>query len=189
MVQDFLDRFAGLKDVVEVGYGQGGHLGAGDEVGFHFGGDAKGAFGTDHHTGEVEAVGGGGAGVGADGIGQKFVQVIAADPAHNVGVTGADLGIVVLRQAADAAVDFRLQPGAAELGLQLGAVQRAETGRRRIGEDYIQLHNVVQGFAVDHGMGAAGVVAHAAADTGAAGGGGVGGVHQAVGQQFAVELV
>ena len=48
---------------------------------------------------------------------------------------------------------------------------------------------MVDGLAVDDGMGAAGVVADAATDAGAVGGGGVGGVVVAVGVKLAVQVV
>ena len=62
-------------------------------------------------------------------------------------------------------------------------------GRGTVGEDDVQLFDVVQGFAVDDRVGAAGVVADAAADAGAVGRGGVGGVLQAVGGHLAGQLL
>ena len=62
-------------------------------------------------------------------------------------------------------------------------------GLGAVGQDHVQFFDVIQGFAIDDRVRAAGVVAYAAADTGPAGSGGVGGIHQAVGNQLSVQVV
>ena len=160
---------AGLAEGVEVGDGEGGGLGCGNEVYPGFGDDAEGAFGADHHPTEVD-----GATV------EELVEVVTTDPSHDVGVAGVNFVAVGLGDLGDAAVDLGLQSAAGELGFQLGRAEVGEAGFCAVGEDYVQFKDVVAGLAVDDGVGAAGVVADAAADGGAVGGGGVRRVLEAV---------
>ena len=62
-------------------------------------------------------------------------------------------------------------------------------GLSAVREDHVQFFDMVQRLTVDHRVGAAGVVAHAAADAGPAGGGGVRGIHQPIGQQLTVQII
>ena len=119
---------------------------------------------------------------------RKSVQVIAADPAHDFGITGQYLITVLLGDVPHLAVYLRLQAATGERGLQLGAVEGFEVGLVAIGEHSVKLQDVVNGLSVDDGVGATGVVAYTAADTGAVGSSGIGGVLEAEGSQMSVEL-
>ena len=62
-------------------------------------------------------------------------------------------------------------------------------GLGAVGQDYVQFFDVIKGLAIDDRVRAAGVVAYAAAHAGTAGCSGVWRVHQAVGNQLAVQVI
>ena len=164
--------FAGLVQAVKVGDSEGGCLGAGHEVYLGFSNDAEGSLGADDHLAEVHIA-----------AVQEPVQVIAADPPHDARVAVFYLLAVFLGDFKDAAVDAGFQPVAAQLALQFRRAEVGESGLCAVGKDYLKLQDVVAGLAVDDGMGAAGVVADAAAHRGAVRRRGVWSVFQAVGRQ------
>ena len=94
-----------------------------------------------------------------------------------------------MSDAANFPVDVGLQAGSAKFGFQLVGFQQSEVGLSPVREDHLHLFYMVQGLAVDHRVGAAGVVANASADAGTVGCGGIGGVLQTVDRQLPVELV
>ena len=152
--------------------------GRGHQVNLSLGDDAQGALGAHHHARQVGRT-----------LAHEVIQIVAANPAHDFGVAGLNLRKVLLSNALDTTVNVRLQAGTAELGFQLVAFQGTEVGLGTVGQYHVQLHDVVQGLAVNHRVGAAGVVADAPAHAGPVSRGGVGGVLQAVGEQVAVQLV
>ena len=142
--------------------------GRGTRLIWALGDGAKGALGADDHAGHVEGlslfvVRGGGPRV------HEVFEVVAADAADNLGVAGLDFVAVGLGDVDDATVYLRLQGVAGELALKLGGVDAAETGAAAVGEDGLDLHDVVDGLAVNHRVGATGVVADATANAGAVG--------------------
>ena len=68
---------AGLEDVLEVEGGDAGGVGQGFELDLGLRDGAEGALGSDDDSGKVEGV-----------RVQEFVEVVAADPAHDLGVAG-----------------------------------------------------------------------------------------------------
>ena len=96
------------------------------------------------------------------------VEVVAADPAQDLGEAAIDLGGVGLRQRRDVTEGprhDRLAPRG--LGQRL-AGQRRERRRRSVGQHHLLRADVIDGLAVEHRAGAARVVGHHAADGGAA---------------------
>ena len=174
---------AGVVDGAEVQHGQGGHGGPRHQVDLGFGNHAQGALGADHHAGQVHRA-------AATGVVQdELVQVVATDPTLDLRVGAVDLVLLLAGDAQDAPVDVALQTGSAQAGLKLCGGKFAEMGAGPIGQDDIQFLDVVQSLAVDDGVGAAGVVADAAAHARPVGGGGVGSVLQPVGTHLAGELI
>ena len=183
VAQDAGGGLAGVVDGAEVQDGQRRHGGPLYQVDLGLSDDAQGSLGTDHHAGQVHRA----AAVGV--VQDELVQVVAADAALNLGVGAVDLVLLLAGDAEDAPVDVTLEAGGADSGFQVGRTEFAEVGGGAVGEYDVQLLDVVQGLAVDDGVGAAGVVADAAADAGAVGRGGIGRVLQAVGAHLAGELV
>ena len=122
MLQHLHDGFAGLHDIGEVEDGQCCQSWPGHQIDLGLGDHAECPLGADHHTRHVERV-----------INEKLVQVVTADPPHDVGVTRLDLLKVVLGDAPDAPVDVRFQAGAAQLGLQFVGIQVPEMGLGTVG--------------------------------------------------------
>ena len=108
-----------------------------------------GALGADEGLREVEPV-----------LGQELVDVVAADPAGEVGGVGAhDVGGAVA-QVAQVAVDPALGAGAARGGVQGGVVHRAaDVHAGPVGEQDVEGADVVDGLAPRHRVRAARVVA------------------------------
>jgi hypothetical protein len=100
--------------------------------------------------------------------------------AQDLGEAARDLVDVVVGEASDLTVDAAFDVVLEHERFERVAVDGAEVGPGAIGEDDVGFEDVVEGFAVDDGVGAAGVVADAAADGCALAGDGVGGVHEAV---------
>ena len=94
----------------------------------------------------------------------ELVEVVAADAADDLRIAPLDFLRALERDAAHLAIARRLERVALAGGLELRAIERAEVRLRPVGEDHIQLQDVVDGLAVHHGAGAAGVVADHSAD-------------------------
>src|SRR5262249_40888479 len=115
----------------------------------------------------------------------KRIEVIAADAAQNAREAAVDLVGVVDRDLPHAPVQGA-EEGVFILALPVGG---AEVIRRAVAQEHGQLADMVDGFAVDDGMRAGGVVADHAAEVGPAGGGDVGAELQVVRSEGAVELI
>ena len=176
--QDFYGSFAGLKNIGEVQHGQGGHCGSGHQVHLGLGYHTQGAFGTNHHFGQVDRL-----------FSQKGVQVIAADSPHNFGVAGLNFRQVFPGNLQNAPVNVRLQPIPIEFTLQFVRRQRSKVGPGRIGQHHVHFLDVVEGLAVNHRVGAASVIADAAANASPVRGGRIRSILQVILSKVAVELV
>ena len=181
MGEDAGGGLAGVENGAEVQDGQGGHGGARDQVDLGLGNDAQGALGTHHHSSEVD-------GMAVPVVQDELVQVVAADATLDLGVGAIDLVLLLPSDTEDAAINLALQPGGAEPGFQLSRRQFAQVSGGTVGQDYVKLPDVVQGLAVDDGVRAAGVVADAAADAGAVGGGRIRRILEAVGGDLTGQL-
>ena len=94
---------AGLEDVLEMEGGNAGGVGQGFELDLGLGDGAEGALGAYDDTGEVEGV-----------RVKEFVEVVAADAAHDLGVAGFDLGAVGLGEAGGLTIGVTEQAGPRE---------------------------------------------------------------------------
>ena len=97
----------GLEDVLEMEGGDAGGIGQGFELDLGLGDGAEGALGADDDAGKVKRV-----------WVQEFVEVVAADAAHDLGVAGFDLCAVGLGEARRLPVDMAEQAGPRESVLQ-----------------------------------------------------------------------
>ena len=77
-----------MEDVLEVEGGDAGGVGQGFELDLGLGDGAEGAFGADDNAGKIKRV-----------WVKEFVEVVAADAAHDLWVAGFDLGTVGLGEA------------------------------------------------------------------------------------------
>ena len=93
-----------MEDVLEVEGSDAGGVGQGFELDLGLGDGAEGAFGADDDAGKVEGV-----------WVQEFVEVVAADAAHDLGVAGFNLCAVGLGEARRLTVDVAEQAGPREL--------------------------------------------------------------------------
>ena len=182
MSEDAGGGLTGVEYGAEMENGQGGHSGARDEVDLGLGDDAQGTLGSHHHTGQID-------GAAVPIVQDKLVQVITADAALDLGVGAIDFVLLLAGDTENATIDLTLQSAGTEPGFQLGRRQLTQVGRGAVGQDYVKLFDVVESLAVDDGVGAAGVVADAAADAGAVGRCGIGGVLEAVAGNLAGELI
>ena len=104
---------AGVVDGSEVQHGEGGHGGPLHQVDLGLGDHAEGALGTHNHAGQVHRT------AMAGVIQDELVQVVAADPALDLGVGAVDLVLLLAGDAQHAAVDVPFQPAGAESRFQL----------------------------------------------------------------------
>ncbi len=172
----------------ELRHEQAAHLRARDEVDQRLGDDGERALAADHEVVQprLARCGLGGARQGDAGEG---VEVVAADAAEDARVAAVDLVAVLGDQLADLAVDGAFKAVCPRLRLPAGLVERGEGGLGAVGEDDRLRKDVVDRLAVDDAARAGGVVAHQAAEVGAAGGGDVGAELQVVVAEDAVEGV
>ena len=92
-----------MEDVLEVEGGDAGGGGQGFELDLGLSDGAEGAFGADDDAGKVKRV-----------RVQEFVEVVAADAAHDLGVAGFDLCSVGLGEARRLPVDVAEHTGPRE---------------------------------------------------------------------------
>ena len=130
--QHFLSGFAGLENVPEMQHGQRGHRRPRHQIDFGIGDHAESSLGTRHHFAQVDRL-----------LAQERVQVVAADPAHNLGIAGLDFRQILPGNPQNAAVNIRFQPLAIQLGGQFVGFQGAEMGRGGVGQNHIHFLNVV----------------------------------------------
>ena len=132
MFQHFLSGFAGLENVPEMQHGQRGQRRARHQIDFGISNHAESSLGTHYHFGQVDRL-----------LAEERIQVVAADPAHNLGIAGFDFRQVLPGNPQDAAVNIRFQPVAVQLGRQFMGCQGAEVGRGGVSQNHIHFLNVV----------------------------------------------
>lgn len=104
------------------------------------------ALGADQRAGEVEAV-----------LGEELVEVVAADPARQLGRIGPDEVLGLVAEGFQLAVDPPFGAGTPTGLVEVGG--RADVHPRPVGEQDVEGVDVVDGLAPGHRVGAAGVVA------------------------------
>lgn len=201
----FVDEFAGRRAVAEgdevgvegfvnageVGAEQGGGGGEGLAVEFKLDAEEEGALGAGDEAAEVEGAGGGR--VERGGVHEQ-VEGVAGVAALDFGAgeMGGDGGAMggIGEEVAQAAVEAGFEGvGAGALGGKFVGSEGGESDFGAVGEEAAGGDEVFAGGAVNEGVGAAGVIAHHAADHGAVGGGGFGAEAEAVGGEGEVEVV
>ena len=141
------------------------------------GGEGEGAFRADQQVGQIDRR--------VAAFGDQRVDVVAADPAHQVGEAGGDLRLLAVAEGEQVA----RQPGGALVQAREVGGQGAEMHRRAVGQDRVDLRHVVAHGAVHDGARATAVVGGHASDRGAARGRDVDRKGQAVRRQRAIQLV
>ena len=179
MLQYGRHRVQGIQDPLELDRAEHPPLGEGDqaELGRH--GQAQSALRPHHDPGQVEGV----------GRGDEVVQVVAADPAQNLGIAPVDLLGMTAGQIADHPVAVTLQVPAPAAGVQIFLRHGSEMHQAPVRKHHVQLQNVVDGLAVDHGTGPRRVVGHGAAHRGPIRGGEIQRQDEAVGFEGEIQLV
>ena len=159
----------GLDEGAEMGGEHAASLGQLGEPDRRLCDDGERALGADDELGEV----------GGIGVEQRF-DVVAGDAAGDVGEALGDFAAVLVGDGAEFGEQAAFGPSGVEQAAQLGAFAAGELEAGAVGEHDRDGVDHVDGLAVEAGMGAAGVVADAAADGGAVGGGGIDRVVQPV---------
>src|SRR5690606_7966697 len=138
----------------------------------------QGALGADEGAGQVERA-----------AGQQLVEVVAGDPARDVGVAAADLAGVLGGDLAQPPDDLGRAASPGDDPLVLLVVGGADPHAGAVVGEDLQADHVVGGLAVQLRGGAAGVVADHAAERAVGVGGRAWAEHQADRRELPVELV
>ena len=162
-------RLHALDEVGEVDDAEALVARQGHEVDARLGDGDERALRADDGAGEVHGA-----------VAGEVVEVVAHDAAQDAGEALRYLVRVLPGEAARLAVDRALEVVARELVLQRLTHHGREVRPAAVREDGVDIQDVVERLAVDDGVRAAGVVADAAAHSGAGAGDGVRPVHEAV---------
>ena len=195
---------AGVDDAVEMQYGQSRMPGRRHQAQFDARDHAQRALAADHEAAEIEMVvlavphrvrHQGRVQIQLFGLdaarqgGHQPVQGVSAGPAPVPGPMLQDLFRVDMHQGRQALVDFRLQRTGGRQGGHGARLDVAEMGPRGVREPDVGFLHVVHHHPVQDAVAARGIVAHAPAQGGAVGAGGVRADHQAVALELPVHAV
>jgi hypothetical protein len=140
--------------------------------------ERAGALGPDQRAGHIEAV-----------LREELVEVVAGDPAGDLGEARADLVGVAVAERSEPGVDLGAAPTAGDDGGQLLVARRAHPHAEAIIGQDLQLLHIVHRLAAHDGVGAAGVVADHPAEGAVGVGRGVGREGEAVDLGGIAELI
>ena len=162
-LKNFGDMVGGLEGVRVTEAEQRAVLRTVDQVELGFENRYAGALGADERARDVESV-----------FRQQLIEVVAGDAARNVGEFRADLRGVLVADVAQGGVDFGAAAALVNDGGEFGVRGCSYGHLRAVVEQDAQLGDVVDGFAGEERMGAAGIVSDHAAESAAIVGGRVG---------------